>query len=188
MYNQTAQGQWKGQRSFHSHNHTHTKKKNFSYTNVLDNAKIQWMSQLILVLLLFWFILRQPHCSATATPLITLSGIRNSWNLIIVYKGFAVKAQACWVSAMWSTVDVYCCLPGALYTSLSRLSLSVNGAPLTMLWVQLWQIVWSNSVWALVACTVKWGSSKIHSVVGAEDLLLLQEKDMRRRKTGLHKG
>lgn len=86
---------------------------------------------------------------------------------------------------------VYCrafCLPGALYTSLSRFSLSVNGAPLTVLWVQLWQIAWSKSVWALVACTVKCGSSKIHSVVGTEDLLLLQERDTRQKKTGLKRG
>lgn len=71
------------------------------------------------------------------------------------------------------------CLPGALYTSLRRFSLSVGGAPLGMLWVQLWQMASSKSVWALVACTVKWGSSKIHSVVGTHNLLLLKKRDKR---------
>lgn len=69
-----------------------------------------------------------------------------------------------------------CCLPGGLYTSLSRFSLSGVGVLLKTLWDQLWQIACSKSVWALVAWTVKWGSSRIHSVVGAEDLLLLKQR------------
>lgn len=96
------------------------------------------------------------------------SGARKEWIWISVLSGFAISKGKLRI--------VLCYSPGALYTSVSRLSLSVTGAPLTMLWVQLWQIVWSKSVWALVACIVKWGSSKINSVVGTEDLLLLQEK------------
>ena len=41
------------------------------------------------------------------------------------------------------------------------------------LWVQLWHSACSSRAWAMVACTAKWGSSKIHSVVGTGDLLVL---------------